>query len=210
MTDDAYPPGRKWLAIGLLSLCEVMALALWFSATAIMPSPRAEFSFSDGHAALLISSVAVGFVCGTLASAIFGLPDRVQPCRLFMLSAITAAAANAATLVIDPASFGIIALRFVTGACMAGLYPVGMKMAATWARKYTGLLVGLLVGALTVDSVFPNLFDAAGGVEWRFTLIVACVLALGAGLLINFVTLGPNLAMRSRFEPGVVLMVWRN
>ncbi len=210
MTEDTYPPGRKWLAIGLLSLCEVMALALWFSATAIMPSLRAEFSFFDGHAALLTSSVAVGFVCGTLTSAILGLSDRMAPRRLFMLSALAAAAANAAILLIDPASFGVIALRFFTGVCMAGLYPVGMKMAATWAQKDTGLLVGLLVGALTIGSAFPHLFDAAGGLDWRFTLIVASVLALGAGLLINFVILGPNLAMRSRFEPGIMLMAWRN
>ena len=138
-----------------------MALALWFSATAIMPSLRAEFAFSDGHAALLTSSIAVGFFCGTLTSAIFGLPDRIAPRRLFMLSALAAAAANAANLVIDPASFGVIARGFVTGVCMAGLYPVGIKMAATWARKDTGLLVG----ALTIGSTFPHLFNAAGGVE---------------------------------------------
>jgi MFS family permease len=210
VTEDHPPLERKWRAVALLSLCEVMALALWFSATAIMPSLRAEFDLTYGHAALLTSSVAVGFVCGTLASAIFGLSDRMAPRRLFMISALAAAAANAAILAVDPTSFAVIALRFFTGACMAGLYPVGMKMAATWARKDTGLLVGLLVGALTVGSAFPHLFNAAGGVDWRFTLAVASALALGAGLLINFVRLGPNLALRSRFEPGVMLMAWRN
>ena len=179
-----------------------MALALWFSATAILPSLKAEFSFSDGHAALLTSSVAVGFICGTLISAVLGLSDRVAPRRLFMYSALTAAAANAAILLLDPTSFGVVALRFITGACMAGIYPVGMKMAATWARKDTGLLVGLLVGALTIGSAFPHLFNAAGGVDWRFTLGATSVLALGAALIVNFVTLGPALAMRSRFEPA--------
>ncbi len=187
-----------------------MALALWFSATAVLPSLKAEFVFSDSHAALLTSSVAVGFVCGTLISAILGLSDRVAPRRLFMYSALTAAAANVAILLLDPTSFGVIALRFITGACMAGIYPVGMKMAATWAKKDTGLLVGLLVGALTIGSAFPHLFNAAGGVDWRFTLGATSVLALGAALIVNFVTLGPALAMRSRFEPAAMLKAWSN
>lgn len=95
---------RKWLSIGVLSLCEVMALALWFSATAIMPSLKLEFALSDDHAALLTSSVAVGFVCGTLVSAIFGLSDRIAPRRLFMISAFVAAAANGAILLVEPTS----------------------------------------------------------------------------------------------------------
>ena len=187
-----------------------MALALWFSATAVLPSLKAEFTFSDGHAALLSSSVAVGFVCGTLISAILGLSDRAAPRRLFMYSALTAAAANAAILLLDPTSFSVVAMRFITGACMAGVYPVGIKMAATWAKKDTGLLVGLLVGALTIGSAFPHLFNAAGGVDWRFTLGATSVLALGAALMVNFVTLGPALAMRSRFEPAAILKAWSN
>ena len=207
--EPQFSSRRKWLSIGMLSLCEVMALALWFSATAIIPSLKAEFALSDDHGALLTSSVAVGFVCGTLISAVLGLSDRIQPRRLFMLSALVAAAANGAILLVEPTSWGVIALRFITGASMAGVYPVGMKMAATWARKDTGLLVGLLVGALTIGSAFPHLFNAAGGVDWRFTLAATSALALGAALLINFVTLGPALGMRSRFEPAAILEAWR-
>ena len=165
----------------MLSLCEVMALALWFSATAILPSLKSEFGFSEGHAALLTSSVAVGFVCGTLMSAVLGLSDRMAPRRLFMISVLLAGAANAAILALDASSFGVIALRFLTGACMAGIYPVGMKMAATWAKRDTGLLVGLLVGALTIGSASPHLFNAVGGVEWRFTLAATSALALAPG-----------------------------
>ncbi|MBT3925996.1 MAG: MFS transporter [Rhodospirillaceae bacterium] len=207
-SEAQFSKRRKWLSIGLLSLCVVMALSLWFSATAIMPSLKSEFTFSDDHAALLTSSVAVGFVCGTLISAVIGLSDRIQPRRLFMLSALAAAAANGAILLIEPTSWGVIALRFITGASMAGVYPVGMKMAATWAKKDTGLLVGLLVGALTIGSAFPHLFNAAGGIDWRFTLAATTALALGAALLVNFVTLGPALGMRSRFEPAAMLKAW--
>jgi hypothetical protein len=207
-SEPQYPamPG-KWLSIGLLALCEVMALTMWFSASAIIPVLKLEFTFSDRHDSLLASSVAVGFVCGTLVSAILGLPDRIAPCRLFMLAAVIAAAANGAILLVEPTSWGIIALRLITGACMVGIYPVGMKMAATWAHKDTGLLVGLLVGALTIGTAFPHLLNAVGGVDWRFTLAATSVMALCSALLVK---LGPALGMRSRFDPMAVFKAWSN
>jgi len=157
--------GQKWLSIGLLSLCEVMALALWFSGHGGAAIAEIQYAFSDTHAALLTSSVALGFVCGTLTSAILGLSDRMAPRRLFMVSALVAAAANAAILLVEPTSFGVIAFRFVTGAFMAGIYPVGMKMAATWARKDTGLSVGMLVVALTICSTSPAVW--IGALPWQ-------------------------------------------
>ena len=154
--------------------------------------------------------MAVGFVTGTLISAFLGLSDRVDPRRLFMISALVAATSNALVLAFPPGSFGVIGMRFVTGVCMAGLYPVGMKIAATWAKGDTGLLLGLLVGALTLCSAAPHLFNAAGGIDWRFTLIVASVFAAGSGGLIRFVGLGPNVTKASPFNPRTMLQAWTN
>jgi len=118
-------------SMALVAAAEVAALSLWFSATAIIPTLRAETGIDANAAALFTSAVQVGFVAGTLASALLMLADRAQPRRLFALSCMAAAAANAGILLVDPASRAIIALRFVTGACMAGIYPVGMKLAAS-------------------------------------------------------------------------------
>ena len=79
-----------------------------------------------------------------------------------MASALVAAAANAAILLLEPASPLVLGLRFVTGVCMAGVYPVGMKLAATWAKGDMGLMVGLLVGALTLGSATPLSLQCAG------------------------------------------------
>ena len=198
----------KWPSVALLAVCEVFALALWFSATAVIPALRAEFALGDFQASLFSSAVAVGFVTGTLISAVLGMADRIDPRRLFMIAALVAASSNTLVLAFPPGSAGVIATRFVTGVCMAGLYPVGMKIAATWAKGDTGLLVGLLVGALTLGSAAPHLFNAAGGIDWRFTLIVASVLAAGSGLLIAFVGLGPNVANAPRFNPRAALQAW--
>jgi MFS family permease len=207
-TDAAF--AAKWRSVGILSLCAVLVLALWFSASAVIPAWRAAYGLSDLQAALLTSSVSVGFVAGTLASAILGLADRLDARRFFMISALVGAAVNAGLLVVDPTGSAAPVMRFVVGATMAGVYPVGMKLIATWARGDTGLLVGLLVGALTLGSASPHLLDAFGGLDWRFTIAAASVLAAAGALLINLVPDGPNAQAASPFRPALVLRAWTN
>ena len=191
----------KPLALVLLAVCQVGAMSLWFSASAVIPSLRHEFDLSDHQAALLTSSVQAGFVVGTIISALLGLADRTDPRRFFMISAIVATAANGVLLFIDPASPAVLACRFATGICMAGIYPVGMKMVTTWARDDMGLLVGLLVGALTLGSAAPHFFNAFGGVDWRLAIGVASGASLIAAILIKFVALGPNQTTSPPFNP---------
>lgn len=199
----------KWGSLAVLSLCEVAAMALWFSASAVLPALTAEFHLSGFTQSLFTSSVQAGFVAGSLTSALLGLADRLDPRRFFMASALIAAAANLAILAVGPTSPWLPVLRFVTGACMAGVYPVGMKLAATWARGDLGLLVGLLVGALTLGTAAPHLFNALGGVDWRFTLIAASVSAGFAGLAINLAGIGPNVQAAPPFRPAFVLWAWK-
>ncbi len=194
----------------LLALAEVSALSLWFSASAVVPALKLEAGISDGQASLYTSAVSIGFVVGTLLSALLTLSDRMQPTRLFAISALVAAAVNAAILGIDPSSFLVIVFRFITGMCMAGIYPVGMKLASSWSRGDTGFLVGLLVGALTLGSALPHLFNVAGGVDWRFTLTAASMAAGLSALLILQCRPGPGLAPAAPFNPHAILEAWRN
>ena len=190
----------KTASLALLAVCQVAAMALWFSATAVIPSLRAEFAISATQASMLTSAVQAGYVFGTLTSAILGLADRADPRRFFMTAALVATAANTAILFVDPASSAIILYRFITGACMAGVYPLGMKMASTWAKGDMGLLIGILVGALTLGSAAPHLFNAFGGVDWRFTVIVGSACSLSAALLINLFKTGPNQTKPPTFD----------
>ena len=191
--DDGSTQRGKWPALALLSACEVAAMALWFSASAVLPSIAREYPLSTTQASLFTSSVQAGFVVGTLISALLTLADRLDPRRFFMVSALVASAANALILVFEPGTAPVYIMRFVTGACMAGIYPVGMKMASTWARGDLGLLVAILVGALTLGSASPHLFNAFGGVDWRFTIGTTSVVALAAALGINLFRLGAPL-----------------
>ncbi len=208
--DVAHALAGKWRSIGLLALAEVLVLSLWFSASAVIPVWRAEYGITDLQASMIASSVAVGFVIGTLISALLGLADRFDPRRFFMFAALVGAAANAAILLVEPDSAWVPLFRLVVGVTMAGVYPVGMKMVSTWAKGDTGLLVGLLVGALTLGSASPHLIDAFGGLDWRFTIAAASVLALGAALLVNLVQVGPNMTRSAAFRAGLVLRAWTN
>jgi MFS family permease len=199
----------KWSSLAALCGAQVLALSLWFSATAVVPSLRQSTGIDDFSASLFTSAVQGGFVAGTLLSALLGLADRFDPRRLFALSALIACGANALILVVPPTAPLTPLLRFVTGAAMAGIYPVGMKLAATWARGDLGLLVGMLVGALTLGSAAPHLFNALGGVDWRATIAATSIAALGAALLINLAQLGPNLAKPRSFHFGAALDAWR-
>lgn len=201
----------KWRAIVTLAVAELLALSLWFSASATLPAIRAETDLSDFQAALFTSMLSVGFVAGTLTSAVLGLADRIRPQTFFFWSIMVAAAANAAILVVDPASPIVPVLRFVTGACMAGVYPVGMKMVSSWARGDTGLLVGLLVGALTFGSGMPHLVQAyATGIDWRLTIIATSAAAVIAGFMALTVVLGPGFGKSAPFRADAVLQAWRN
>ncbi len=195
-------------SIAIIAICQVAAMALWFSASAIVPALRAQYALDPVLASMFTSAVQLGFVFGTLGSAILGLADRFDPRRLFMSATLVAAAANATILLVEPGSVAVVALRFVTGACMAGVYPVGMKLASTWARGDMGFMVGLLVGALTLGSAAPYLFNAFGGINWRYTLMATTASAILAAVAIRFAGIGPNIGKSPPFNPRQALVAW--
>ncbi|WP_120496260.1 MFS transporter [Kiloniella sp. EL199] len=199
----------KWLSLSILALCQVAAMALWFSASAVLPSLISEYGLNSFQQALFTSTVQIGFVIGSLSSALFGFADRLPPKLFFLSSAIIAAIANALLLVIEPTDVIVPILRFITGVCMAGIYPVGMRMAATWAKGDMGLLVGILVGALTLGSASPHFFNAIGGIDWRFTIATASICAIAAAIGILFFKIGPAYTKAPKFHPLHILSAWK-
>ena len=200
----------KAFSIAIIASCQVAAMSLWFSASAVLPALTAQFRLTPFAQAALTSSVQLGFVIGCIASALLGLPDRVDPRRLFSLAAIAGAVANAGLLAIDPSSAGALVLRAVTGVCMAGIYPVGMKLASTWAKGDMGLMVGILVGALTLGSASPHLFNAVGGIGWQAPIALAAIASLAAAGGIHLAGIGPNRAPSPHVDPRAVLEAWRD
>ena len=191
----------------LLLICavEVLAMGLWFSASSVVPQLSDEWHLSDAGATWLTTSVQLGFVAGALTSAILNLPDRMPLTRLIGASALLAAAANAAVAVLAHGLALAIPLRFLTGVALAGVYPPGIKLMATWFRAGRGFAVGAQVGALALGSGTPHLVNALPALDWQAVLSVASVLAVvGAGLAVATLHEGPYAAAAAPFAPGYV------
>jgi len=199
-----------WRQLVLLSLAELLALSLWFSASAVLPALKLEWELGDGGGAALTIAVQAGFIVGTLASALANLPDIVAARTLMVIGAALGALANGA-LALGVSSLGpALALRFVTGVCLAGAYPPAMKIMATWFREGRGLAIGVLIGALTVGSATPHLIPAITALNWRGTLLVASALALaGAVVVLFFVGDGPHRFPSARFDLRMAAAVFR-
>jgi len=189
----------------IIVICQVAGLTLWFSASAAVPNLLLLGLIDGRQASLLTTAVQLGFVAGTLLIAAIGLSDRFDPRRVFCIAVLGGAAANALLVATGADGVAPIVLRFVTGMTLAGVYPVGMKLATGWAEGNVGLLVGTLVGALTLGSAAPHLFNALGGVDWTVTISAASVSATVAGLAINLAALGPRHQTAARFTPREAL-----
>jgi MFS family permease len=195
MDDGTGTPALKTKrrVLSVLCLAELLAMSVWFSATAIVPALTSSWKLTGADVAWLTMSVQIGFVVGTFGSSLLNLADYFPGQRLFAVSSVLAALSTAliAILAIDVRLAFV--LRFLTGLFLAGVYPVGMKIMATWTKQDRGLGIGLLVGALTVGSAAPHLINALGGVgDWRPVLFLSSGLgALGGVLTLFFVKEGP-------------------
>ncbi len=200
----------KWPSIAVILFAQVTAMAVWFASAAAASALARSAPLSAFESALLTSAVQAGFVIGTLASALLGIPDRFDPKRIFMISALSAAAASTVLVMLPPTGAGILALRLLTGVALAGVYPIGMRLIATWASGDLGLLVGLLVGALTLGSASPHAFAAFAQLDWRVIYLAAAGLAACGGLAILFAGVGPNAPRQMRLQAGRISQAWRN
>lgn len=173
----------RWRTLALLALAELLGMSLWFSASAVTPQLRSIWNLTISEAAWLTTIVQLGFVCGTAIVAVLNLADIVPAGRLFTMSALLGALANAGMVVVPNYERALL-LRFLTGFFLAGVYPPAMKMIATWFRSQRGLAIGTIVGALTVGKATPYLVRAIPHVGLRPVILAASAGALIAALLV--------------------------
>src|SRR2546426_1223126 len=121
-------------------------MAPWFSASAVAPALSRVWRLDSAAGAWLTISVQLGFVAGALVSALLTLSDRWSARRLVAACACLAGLMTVG-VAFAPGSGTGIALRMLTGAALAGVYPPGMKIVAGWYREGRGLAIGVLVGA---------------------------------------------------------------
>ena len=201
---------EKRRAIVFLVVAEVLAMSLWFVSSAVVGDVRNEFDISNIRAAMLASSVPAGFVVGALTLAVTGIADRFDPRRIFSLAALIAGLANLALVYLIPGSLMSIVARGLTGLCLAGVYPVGMKIIVGWGTRDRGWLVGLLVGGLTFGTAAPHLFSFLGGTDWRLTTTLASGGSWIAAFLILCTQLGPHHQRAPKLDARAITHAWHN
>jgi MFS family permease len=167
----------------LLSLAELLAMSVWFSASALAPQLRASWGLTPAETGWLTSAVQLGFVAGTALAAVLNLADLVPARTYFAVSAVCAAAGNAALLFAGGFVPALVS-RALTGFFLAGVYPPAMKMIATWYQQGRGLAIGTVVGALTVGKAAPFLLHGLEHVGIAPVVLTASGAAVLGGLLV--------------------------
>lgn len=203
---------RRVHILPLIVLSQFAGTSLWFVGNAILPDIRKHLNIQGNAAGNITSVVQFGFIAGTLVFAIFLIADRFASAKVFFVSSAIAALSNISIIWFAENLSAVYVLRFVTGFFLAGIYPVGMKIASDWYEKSLGKALGLLVGALVLGTAFPHLLRSnLYALPWKQVLIFTSLFAITGGLLILFfVGEGPYRKPASRFQFSVTYQIFRS
>lgn len=208
-TDVQQRPAR---ILPIIVASQFAGTSLWFAGNAVLGDLQKQWGLADGAVGYITSSVQLGFICGTLVFAFLAVSDRFSPRLVFFACSLLGALANLAVLAVGPGLAFLLACRFITGFFLAGIYPVGMKIASGWYRSGLGNALGFLVGALVLGTAFPHLLKGLGQTwPWEAVLIgVSALAAIGGLLMFLLVPDGPYLAKGSKFDPSVLAVIFRS
>lgn len=185
--------------------------SLWFASNGVMADLQEAMQLPDSALGNITSAVQLGFICGTLVFAFLVIADRFSPTGVFLFSAVLSAFFNFCVFLFSPGFVGLMAFRFLTGFFLAGIYPVGMKIASDWYEKGLGKALGYLVGALVLGTAFPHFLKFhSGDYHWHSIIIATSAIALGGGALL-FLTVpdGPNRRPAGKFRINVIREIFQ-
>ncbi len=194
----------------LIVLSQFACTSLWFAGNAVIADISKAFDLTQASLSYLTSAVQLGFIVGTLLFAIFTIADRYAPSKVFFVCALLGALFNLLVLFIPQNLIFLVLCRFFTGFMLAGIYPVGMKIAADYHEKGLGNALGWLVGALVLGTAFPHLVKSYfSELPWKYVMVTTSSLAVLGGLLIGFlVPNGPYHRIGARFDPSAIVKVF--
>jgi MFS transporter, DHA1 family, inner membrane transport protein len=191
---------------------QLAGASLWFAVNAVLPDLQRQWGLGDAALGGLTSAIQLGFICGTLAFAMLAIADRFSPRRVFLACAVIGALCNVAAVALPPGLAALLVLRFLTGFFLAGIYPVGMKIASGWYRQQLGAALGFLVGALVLGTALPHALRAWGG-NWpwqQVMIVVSCIAIAGGMTMFAAVPDGPYLAKGANLDPRALAVIWRD
>ena len=176
-----------------IAFAQFLGCSLWFSVNGVSAALLDDWGVEPSAMGWLTGAVQAGFIAGTLGLAITNLADRFRASTIFLWASIAGSIAN---LLFAYQASGLtdgLVYRLIVGVCLAGIYPVGMKLIVSWSPKLPGVGLGLVVGMLTLGTASPHLLNTlASSPDWRLTLIAVSMLALIGGVLVRWIGEGPH------------------
>jgi MFS transporter, DHA1 family, inner membrane transport protein len=212
---EGLPPVPRRI-LPAIALSQFAGTSLWFSLNAVLPDLQQRADLPDSALGGLTAAVQIGFIAGTLVFALLAVADRFSPRLVFFACSLVGAALAAATALLQPSMpaflLAQVLLRFATGFVLAGIYPVGMKIAAGWYAGGLGWALGVLVGALVLGTAAPFGLRAIGAAwPWEQVLWgVAVFAAFGGVVMALLVPDGPYLRRAPRIDPRALAVIWRD
>jgi MFS family permease len=208
-SDERAGAKRAFLVV---SLAVLLATSTWFTGTAAARELAELWSLNPTQSARLTSATQWGFIVGTLVYAATNVADRFDARRVFCLSTIAGALCNLGFAWLSDGPGVALGFRFATGITLAGVYPVGMKLIASWFREGLGWRLGVMVGCLTLGTAFPYGVAALGtGLDWVVLASISSVAAVLGGLLVVFgCAEGPLLRTRAKLDLRMIGRVFRH
>jgi predicted MFS family arabinose efflux permease len=200
-----------WILPAII-LSQFAGTSIWFASNAVLGDLRQDWGLAASSLGYMTVAVQFGFVCGTLTFAFLAISDRHSPRNVFLASCLLGAISNLAIPWLANGLWSLLLFRFLSGFFIAGIYPVGMKIAAGWYREDLGKAIGFLVGALVLGTAFPHLLRGLGQhIPWEIVIAsISASAALGGLLMFAFVPDGPYLAKGSGFDPHVFREIFRS
>ncbi len=198
----------------VLVVSQFAGTSLWFAVNAVMPDLQRAWGLNESAVGLLTSAVQLGFVVGTFVFALAMLADRFVPTRVFLVCSLLGAAVNALVLLADGSLAWLVACRFGVGFLLAGIYPVGMKIAASWYRQGLGAAMGVLIGALVLGTALPHglralVGDGAGMGSWQLVIVGVSLLAAAGGVAMALlVPASPAPVRGAKITPRALALIW--
>jgi MFS family permease len=172
------------LVLAVIVIAQFLCTSLWFAGNAVLTDLAKDLELSKTALGHITSAVQFGFIIGTLVYAALMVADRLSPSLVFFISAVLGALANLGITAWEQNITSILLLRFLTGFFLAGIYPVGMKIASDHFEKGLGKALGFLVGALVVGTAFPHLLKSfVSTLPWKTVLFFTSGLCVTGGVL---------------------------
>lgn len=211
-TDSDVDRLRKPYILPVITATTFAGTSLWFAGNAVVRDIQKAWVLDDSIIAYITSSVQIGFIVGTAVFALTGVMDMYPPGRVFCICCLIGAFFNASIYLFAFALSQLLFLRFLIGFCLAGIYPIALKIAKGWYDVGLGYAMGCVVCALALGTAFPHLIKGAGGqLPWGATLLTVSIIAASGGVcMFWFVPDGPYLKKGARFNPRVVLEIFKD